>query len=225
MRMVYQFLPEYGLILRGQCAMRVSAFNNSAYVARLREAIKKPAFNITKNILKRFACRSAREGSSISCSDYTRSGTDSMLKALAKAFHHHKNCFETEQRKDLLLLGKKVTMKLSKSLIEHSLCEQQPQPGLDVPCDLYVYNVTSDDTSYIGEVVGDIDAINNNPPLQFIYWNKACYSKSGSCKNCRLRKNEKKQRLFDVDHKDVIPGNSMRDVEVWEKRMHFSGSS
>ena len=65
--------------------MRVSAFNNSSYVERLRLAINDPDFNITKIVLKRFACRSAREGSSISCSEYTRSGMDSMLKALAKA--------------------------------------------------------------------------------------------------------------------------------------------
>jgi hypothetical protein len=204
--------------------MRVSAFNNSSHVKRLRADIKDANFNIKKSVLKRFKCRSAREGSSISCSDYTVSGMDSMLKALAKAIHHHKSSFKTEEQKSSLLLLKKVTINLSKSLIGHSLCEQQPQHGLDVPRDLYVYNVTSDDTSYIGEVVGDADAINNNPPLTFIYWNYACYSKNGSCKNCRLRKNEKKQWLFDVDYKDVIPGNPMRDVEVWEKRMHSSGS-
>ena len=205
-------------------AMRVSAFNNSAYVARLREAIKKPAFNITKKVLRRFACRSAREGSSISCSDYTRSGMDSMLKALAKALHNHKNCFETEEQKNLLQLGKKVTDKLSKSLIEHSLCKQTNQSGLDVPRDLLIYNVSADDTSNIGEVVSDLDFTNNNPPLPFVFFNYECYSKSGSCTHCRLRKNGKNQWLFGVDNKDVIPGNPTLDVEVWEKLMHSSGS-
>jgi hypothetical protein len=53
--------------------------------------------------------------------------------------------------------------------------------------------------------------------------NNACYSKSSSYAHCRLRKNKKGQWLLGVDHKDVIPGNPTRGVEIWEKLMHSSG--
>ena len=72
-----------------------------------------------------------------------------------------------KEQKNLLLLGKKLTKKLSKSVIEHSLCEQTILSGLDVPRNLLPYNVSADDTSSIGEVASDFDFTNNNPPLLF----------------------------------------------------------
>jgi hypothetical protein len=72
-----------------------------------------------------------------------------------------------KEQKNSLLLGKNLTKKLSKSIIEHSMCEQTIQSGLDVPREMLSYNVSTDDTSNIGEVASDFGFTNNNPPLLF----------------------------------------------------------